>query len=48
MVKQHNETQIKKKTYRKPVLSAFGSIAQLTQSHFNGPFSDSGKNMMGS
>lgn len=37
-----------KKVYCSPKLIEFGSITQLTQSHVNGPASDSGKNNMGS
>lgn len=37
-----------KKVYCSPKLIEFGSINQLTQSHANGPSSDSGNNAMGS
>ena len=39
---------MKKKVYVEPKLINLGSVSIKTQSHANGPSSDSGSNLMGS
>lgn len=39
---------MEKKVYSEPKLTNLGSVAIRTQSHANGPSSDSGNNAMGS